>query len=143
MYLAPVGELDVDGGTAFDQVLDAVDDGVTVVVCDMQRVPFLDVCGLRSLVTLAEYLEDRGVALFFFNWQDEPLRLVDLIDELDRPYGGSSSTRPAATAALRRGLGAQTRAGRARGARTARGGGVPAGAVADLRRRQSRFRSPG
>ncbi|MFD9304840.1 STAS domain-containing protein [Streptomyces sp. NPDC060048] len=119
VYLAPAGELDLDARPAFEDAYGAVDEGTTVVACDMNLVPFMDVCGLHCLLCLAAHAQARGVTLFAYNWRRQPLRLLDVIDGVDRSDPRSTSGRRSATAALRQGLGARARAARVAGARAA------------------------
>ncbi|MFJ3582244.1 STAS domain-containing protein [Streptomyces sp. NPDC090127] len=120
LHLVPAGELDGAGRTAFERVQSSVDDGVRVVVCDMGRVPFMDVSGLKCLLSLAERLDALGVALFLVNWRPQPLRLLDLARDVDRTTSNSCAGRPPApSVALRRSLEAHVREGWKRGMQAA------------------------
>ncbi|MFB6509104.1 STAS domain-containing protein [Streptomyces virginiae] len=94
LHLTPAGELDIDSGPAFAPVWTALDDRIAVVACDMRRLTFLDAAGLELLLDLAAHLDERGIAFFAYNWQRQPLRLLDLIDRItpDRSHAGDRST---------------------------------------------------
>ncbi|MFJ9825016.1 STAS domain-containing protein [Streptomyces sp. NPDC101160] len=83
-HLAASGALDMDARSAFDEV-EAGLDGFDVVACDMRDLSFLDVAGLHTLLDLALRLHARGIAFFTYNWQPQPRRLLDLVDELYPP----------------------------------------------------------
>ncbi|MEV8530476.1 STAS domain-containing protein [Streptomyces sp. NPDC051211] len=142
LHLAPVGELDIEAEPVFARVRDRLDSHVAVVVCDMQRVSFMDVTGMNCMLALAHYLQVRDTAFFTYNWCRQPQRLLDLVDRIEaahapRPAGG----RPAATAALRRTLGARAQAGRGQGASGARADRTPveaAGGRGFLRKARTR-----
>ncbi|AWZ05237.1 MULTISPECIES: STAS domain-containing protein [unclassified Streptomyces] len=103
LHLTPAGELDLDTGPAFEQVWLALDDQVAVVACDMLRLTFIDVTGLHRLLGLAAHIHTRGIAFFAYNWQRQPLRLLDLTDRLDQARPGTGN-RLAPTRILRRTL---------------------------------------
>ncbi|MFD3531240.1 STAS domain-containing protein [Streptomyces sp. NPDC058664] len=116
LRLAPAGELDGEGRAAFERAERAVDDGVVVVACGMEHVPFMDAAGLHCLLDFAERLDARGVAVFFFHWRSQPLHLLDLVDVCSPASGSGRRSWASATAALRRDLGTRAYTGRARGA---------------------------
>lgn len=123
LHLTPAGELDLDTGPAFERVRLALDDQVAVVACDMRRLTFIDVTGLHRLLDLAAHLHRRGIAFFAYNWQRQPLRLLDLTDRLDQTRPGTAGNRLAPTRLLRRTLPQAPTAGRA--PRPARAGHRP------------------
>ncbi|HSX98464.1 MAG TPA: STAS domain-containing protein [Streptomyces sp.] len=114
VHLTPIGELDVDTRGALDEVQTAVE-GVDVVACDMRRLTFLDVSGLHGLIAFVRRLDQRGVAFFAYNWQPEPLRLLDLVDDLAVPIGRAGD-RGTPTELLRQSLRGSAAAHRAAGA---------------------------
>ncbi|MEU7072424.1 STAS domain-containing protein [Streptomyces narbonensis] len=93
LHLAPTGELDMDTGPALDEVPAAALDGADVVACDMQHLTFLDVAGLSALLGFVRRLDARGIAVFTYNWQPEPRRLLHLIDGRYPPADGSRPIR--------------------------------------------------
>ncbi|MEU6309401.1 STAS domain-containing protein [Streptomyces sp. NPDC047014] len=118
VHLAPSGELDLDTGPALDGVRAEYRDA-DVVACDMRRLTFLDVAGLHALLGLAHRLEAYGTAFFAYNWQPQPRRLLDLVDQVELIEGpGRAGHRAAATRLLRRTL--QDSATAARSARASR-----------------------
>ncbi|MFD0268552.1 STAS domain-containing protein [Streptomyces sp. NPDC127106] len=84
VHLTPAGELDMATRSALDEVQAALDD-VDVVACDMRDLTFLDVVGLHGLLDFVRRLDARGIAFFAYNWQRQPRRLLDLVDDLDPP----------------------------------------------------------
>ncbi|MFC8508057.1 STAS domain-containing protein [Streptomyces sp. NPDC057411] len=111
--LTPSGELDMDAGPALDAVRPALE-GADVVVCDMRHLTFLDVTGLALLLAFVRYLTASGIAFLTYNWQGQPRRLLDLLD--DR-YATADRRRP--TLLLRR-LQGSASAARAAGAARSR-----------------------
>ncbi|MCY0931488.1 hypothetical protein OTB20_35960 [Streptomyces sp. H27-H1] len=103
LHLTPAGELDMDSGPAMARVWTALDDQVAVVACDMRSLTFIDATGLHRLLGLAAYVDGRSIAFFAYNWQRQPLWLLDLIDDLDQARQGAGN-RPAPTRLLRRTL---------------------------------------
>ncbi|MGW7312899.1 STAS domain-containing protein [Streptomyces sp. NPDC054854] len=99
VHLTPAGELDMEATAAFDEVLPDLE-GAAVVACDMGHLTFMDVMGLHALIAFVHRLGARGIAFFAYDWQPEPLRLMDLVDGLQHP----GRTRSAPTALLRRSL---------------------------------------
>ncbi|MFJ5135988.1 anti-sigma factor antagonist [Streptomyces sp. NPDC088707] len=92
-HLRLTGELDMDTRPALEEVQAALD-GVDVVACDMRDLIFIDVVGLYALVDFARRLHRRGIAFFTFNWQPQPRRLLDVVDELcPAPDGHGRPTR--------------------------------------------------
>ncbi|MEU6300763.1 STAS domain-containing protein [Streptomyces erythrochromogenes] len=92
LHLTPAGELDVDSDPAFAPVSTALTDSTTVVACDMRRLTFLDPAGLQLLLDLAARLDARGITFFAYNWQRQPLRLLDLIDRITPTRASDRST---------------------------------------------------
>lgn len=86
LHLAPAGALDMDTRSALDEIR-AAPDGVDEVACDMRDLAFLDLAGLHALLDLAHRLDARGIAFFAYDWQPQPRRLLDLVDELYPPDG--------------------------------------------------------
>ncbi|MFJ3842031.1 STAS domain-containing protein [Streptomyces sp. NPDC090054] len=101
VHLTPTGELDLDTRTALDEVPAALD-GASVVACDMRHLTFMDVTGLYGLTTFVRRLDARGIAFFAYNWQPQPLRLMDLVDGFHQPAGRKGTGGP--TRLLRRSL---------------------------------------
>ncbi|MGW7317746.1 STAS domain-containing protein [Streptomyces sp. NPDC054865] len=100
VHLTPMGELDVETRAALDEVLPDLE-GVAVVAADMGQLTFMDITGLHALTAFARHLDTRGISFFAYDWQPQPLRLMDLIDGL---YPHLGRTRSAPTALLRRSL---------------------------------------
>lgn len=95
LHLTPAGELDIDSDPAFAPVWTALDDHIAVVACDMRCLTFLDAAGLELLLDLAAHLDGRGIAFFAYNWQRQPLRLLDHITSTPSQAGDRSTpTRP-------------------------------------------------
>lgn len=115
VHLAPAGELDLDTRSALDEVHAALQ-GVDLVACDMCDLTFLDVLGLHGLLDLVRGLDSRGIAFFAYNWQQQPRRLLDLVDDLHPP---TADNREEPTRLLRR-LRDSAAAARAAGAAKAR-----------------------
>ncbi len=67
----------------------------------MRRLTFLGPAGLQLLLDLATRLDGRGIAFFAYNWQRQPMRLLDLIDRLT-PTRSRASDRSTPTGPLRR-----------------------------------------
>ncbi|MFE6270432.1 STAS domain-containing protein [Streptomyces goshikiensis] len=103
LHLAPAGELDIDSDHAFTPVWTALTDPTTMVACDMRRLTFLDAAGMELLLDLATHLNERGIAFFAYNWQRQPMRLLDLIDRIT-PTRSHASNRSTPTGPLRRTL---------------------------------------
>ncbi|MFC9816100.1 STAS domain-containing protein [Streptomyces virginiae] len=101
LHLTLAGELDIDSGPAFAPVWTALTDPTAVVACDMRGLAFLDPAGLQLLLDLAARLDGRGIAFFAYNWQRQPMRLLDLIDRITPTHARDRST---PTGALRRTL---------------------------------------
>jgi anti-sigma B factor antagonist len=56
-----VGELDIAGGAAFDEVIaDALDEGCREVVVDLAQTTFLDSSGMSALIRAARAVDERG-----------------------------------------------------------------------------------
>lgn len=82
----------------------------------MRHLTFVDVTGVQALLDFARRIQARGMAVFAYNWQPQPLRLFGLIDDLYPAAGLSGESGPEPTAILRRTLGdSPSRAARARG----------------------------
>ncbi|MFG2484977.1 STAS domain-containing protein [Streptomyces virginiae] len=107
VHLAPAGELDLETRIALDECYIGAD-GPTIVACDMQHLTFMDVTGLNALIDFADRLDRldrldrRGIAFFAYNWQPQPLRLLDLTDALYPPPRRTENRGP--TRLLRRSL---------------------------------------
>ncbi|MGW0390663.1 STAS domain-containing protein [Streptomyces sp. NPDC003042] len=102
VHLTLTGELDLEARPAFARVRGALTEGVAVVACDMHHVPFMDVTGLNCLLSLGEHAQSRGMTLLVYNWQQQPLHLLDLFDSLERRLPVSSGNgRGLASRALR------------------------------------------
>ncbi|MET9700846.1 STAS domain-containing protein [Streptomyces sp. NPDC006529] len=114
VHLVPAGELDLETRAALDEA-EAALDGVELVACDMGELSFLDVAGLHGLLGFVHRLDGRSIAFFTYDWQPQPLRLLDLIDSL-HPSPGDHGSRGAPTEPLRRSLAESAAAARARGA---------------------------
>ncbi|MET9572943.1 STAS domain-containing protein [Streptomyces virginiae] len=127
VHLTPAGELDLHTRSALDETLADLDDGVTVVACDMWRLSFIDVTGLDGLLEFARRLNGRGIAFFAYNWQPQPRRLLDLIDGLYPPPDINGKPRCTSTSLLRRSLQDRAAARRTAGVRA---GGSPVGRTA-------------
>ncbi|WP_314245448.1 STAS domain-containing protein [Streptomyces kutzneri] len=136
VHLTPAGELDLDTRSALDETQAALDDGVVMVACDMRRLRFIDVTGLRGLLAFVRRLDGRGIAFFAYNWQPQPRRLLDLLDSLYPPADINGSPRCAPTSILRRGLQHSPQPAAPRGAR-ARAGESTAGGTAAASRPQT------
>ncbi|MFI1660439.1 STAS domain-containing protein [Streptomyces sp. NPDC020472] len=80
VHLTLAGELDMDTRPALDEVQTPLE-GVDLVACDMARLSFLDVAGLHGLLDFAYSLDKRGITFFAYNWQPQPRRLLDLLDD--------------------------------------------------------------
>ncbi|MEV4937259.1 STAS domain-containing protein [Streptomyces zaomyceticus] len=93
VHLAPVGELDADTRSALDEIQAALE-GADVVACDMRDLTFLDVVGLHALLDFVRRMDVRGAAFFSYDWQRQPRRLLDLVDE-SYPSAGDPRARPA------------------------------------------------
>ncbi|MGW7030483.1 STAS domain-containing protein [Streptomyces xanthophaeus] len=106
VHLTPTGELDLDTRAALLEVLTDLD-GVTAVACDMRHLTFMDVTGLLGLTACAHRLATRGIALVAYNWQPQPLRLMNLIDSL-YPPAGHNANHGGPTHLLRRSLQARS-----------------------------------
>ncbi|MGR4879880.1 STAS domain-containing protein [Streptomyces sp. LARHCF249] len=140
LHLAPAGELDMEAEPVFGRVRHGLDCDVAVVVCDMLRVPFMDVTGMNCLLALAHDLEVRGTGFFAYNWRRQPRRLLDLVDRVDAARSPRpADERTATTAALRRTLSARAEEGRHRGADQGRAERAPIG-MGGRGRRWSRTR---
>ncbi|MGW7437108.1 STAS domain-containing protein [Streptomyces sp. NPDC054849] len=86
-HVTLAGELDLHTGSALDDVHAAFDDGVVVLVCDLQHLTFMDVTGLHRLTDLARRADRRGIAFFACHWQPQPRRLLELVAALYPPDG--------------------------------------------------------
>ncbi|MFF3726958.1 STAS domain-containing protein [Streptomyces erythrochromogenes] len=84
--------MDIDSDPAFAPVWTALTDRPTVVACDMRRLTFLDPAGLQLLHGFAARLEGHGIAFFAYNWQRQPMRLLDLIDRITPTHASDRST---------------------------------------------------
>ncbi|WP_331732572.1 STAS domain-containing protein (plasmid) [Streptomyces avidinii] len=116
VHLTPTGELDLDTRAALGEVQTDLD-AVAAVACDMRHLTFMDVTGLHGLTAFAHRLGIRGIAFFAYNWQPQPLRLMNLIDSLYQP-ADRNGNHGGATQLLRRSVqGSATAAGAARAAR--------------------------
>ncbi|MFJ3963218.1 STAS domain-containing protein [Streptomyces sp. NPDC090036] len=137
VHLTPTGELDLDTRAALDEVQTDLD-GVAAVACDMRHLTFMDVTGLHGLIALAHRLGTSGIAFFAYNWQPQPLRLINLIDSLyppaDRNHGGP-------TQLLRRSLQGSATAARAAGAARAARQDTPSRATSPSVRPRARSRA--
>ncbi|MFE5720589.1 STAS domain-containing protein [Streptomyces erythrochromogenes] len=102
VYLAPAGELDLEGRSALDELYIGAGEA-TVVACDILHLTFMDVSGLDGLIDFADRLEGRGIRFFAYNWQPQPSRLLDLVDALYPPTG-ATGIRGGPTGLLRRSL---------------------------------------
>ncbi|RSS44818.1 anti-sigma factor antagonist [Streptomyces sp. WAC07061] len=80
VHLAPVGRLDESTGAVLEEATAGLED-VDVVACDMQDLTLMDVTGLHALIGFARRLDARGIAFFAYNWQPQPLGLLDLVDQ--------------------------------------------------------------
>ncbi|MFF8265213.1 STAS domain-containing protein [Streptomyces virginiae] len=118
VLLTPTGELDLDTRAALDEVQTGLD-AVAAVACDMRHLTFMDVTGLHGLTAFAHRLGARGIALFAYNWQPQPLRLMNLIDSL-YPPADRNGDHDGPTRLLRRSLQGSVDAARAGGAARAR-----------------------
>ncbi|MGW6858391.1 STAS domain-containing protein [Streptomyces xanthophaeus] len=114
VHLTPTGELDAETRAALDDVLHGLN-GVSVVACDMGHLTFMDVTGLHGLTVFVRRLSARDILFFAYNWQPQPLRLMDLVDGLYRGTGRATE-QGAPTALLRRALRESASAQRAVGA---------------------------
>ncbi|MCY0962909.1 hypothetical protein [Streptomyces sp. H27-H5] len=127
VHLILLGELDVETRAALDEV-QAVPNNVDVVACDMRRLTFMDVVGLHGPTTFARRLNGREIAFFAYDWQPQPLRLMDLVDCL-YPKGD----RGGPTGLLRRDLRGSAASARAAGATRARKNAPPPAAIRPVR----------
>lgn len=118
VHVALAGELDLDTRSALDDVQAAFDEDIDVLCCDMQHLTFMNVTGLHRLVDLARRADQRGIAVFAYNWQRQPRRLLDLTDSLN-PSDGHGEPRSKPTSPLSRTLGDAVVSHRATGAVTA------------------------
>ncbi|CAL9577000.1 hypothetical protein SUDANB120_04970 [Streptomyces sp. enrichment culture] len=84
VHLTPAGRLDHDTRSALEEVQGTLD-GVDVVACDMQELTVLSLPGLHVLIDFVRQLDARGIAFFAYNWQHQPRRLLDLLDEQHPP----------------------------------------------------------
>ncbi|MGP3690965.1 STAS domain-containing protein [Streptomyces sp. IBSNAI002] len=94
VHCSPVGELDLDTRPALERLWALPDGQVSVVVCDMRGLTFMDVTGLHRLLDMAAHIHGRGIDFFAYNWQRQPLRLLDLIDDLDPGQPGTGRRCP-------------------------------------------------
>ncbi len=98
-------------------------DDEDVVACNTRCLTFMDVVGLHGLTAFARRLNERGTAFFAYDWQPQPLRLMDLVDGF-HPKGDRSGP----TGLLRRALQGSAAAACAAGAiRVRRDAPHPAG----------------
>ncbi|MGW0390499.1 STAS domain-containing protein [Streptomyces sp. NPDC003042] len=142
LHLTPAGELDFEAEPAFDPIREALADYTTVVACDMRHVTFMDVTGLNCLLALGHHAETRGTILFVYNWRRQPLRLLELVDDLDRKESGLPAySCSAVCSVLRRALGERAETDRALGVGTVREGQAVShrGHAASRSRRPGRF----
>ncbi|MFF5449431.1 STAS domain-containing protein [Streptomyces sp. NPDC012888] len=118
VHVTAAGELDHEAGAAFAPAVEALVPGTTVVVWDMRHVTFMDCAGLGHLLDFQSLAEGRGTAVFTYDWQSGPLRLLELVDRLPLPPPGRAGDRTAASRLLRRTLSGRAGAQRDRGAGT-------------------------
>ncbi len=84
VYLALAGELDFEAEPAIARLRTVVlRDDIDVVACDLHRVPFMDVSGLRCLLDLQECAREHGITVIAYNWRPQPLQLLHFLDGLD------------------------------------------------------------
>ncbi|WP_405532632.1 STAS domain-containing protein [Streptomyces avidinii] len=118
VHLTPTGELDLETSTALDEVQTDLD-AVAAVACDMRHLTFMDVTGLHALTAFAHRLGTRGIAFFAYNWQPQPLHLMNLIDNL-YPPADRNVNHDGPTQLLRRSVQGSVASARAAGAARAR-----------------------